>query len=182
MSAEGGNLLVAFNWSIRMPLLKNRILRNQLSLAIGIPFGILCLVLLAVQAYSGLAMVGGALVFGFLLVMLIFRGTYDVEFTLDDKAITCETQSRQKKRVRRMAAATAVIGVLAGNPTTAAAGLMAGARTKERLLWKRIRKVKYLERQSTILLRAGVGESIAVFCTEENYKQVSAFIRHKLGA
>lgn len=174
--------MVAFNWSIRMPLLKNRILRNQLSLAIGIPFGILCLVLLAVQAYSGLAMVGGALVFGFLLVMLIFRGTYDVEFTLDDKAITCETQSRQKKRVRRMAAATAVIGVLAGNPTTAAAGLMAGARTKERLLWKRIRKVKYLERQSTILLRAGVGESIAVFCTEENYKQVSAFIRHKLGA
>ena len=170
-----------FNWSIRMPFLKNRIIRNQLSLAIGIPFGILCVVLLAVQAYSGLAMVGGALVFGFLLVMLIFRGTYDVEFTLDDKGVTCETQSRQKKRVRRMATATTVMGVLAGNPTTVAAGLMAGARTKERLLWKRIRKVKYLERQSTIMLRAGFGESIAVFCTEENYKQVSAFIRHKLG-
>ena len=181
MSAEGGNLLVAFNWSIRMPLLKNRILRNQLSLAIGIPLLILCLVLLAVEAYSGLAMMGGALVLGFLLVGLIFRGTYDVEFALDDKGITCETQSKQKKRVRRMAAATAVMGMLAGNPTTVATGMMAGARTKEKLLWKRIRKVKYLDRQSTILLRAGFGESIAVFCTEENYKQVAAVIFRKLG-
>ena len=95
-----------FNWSICIPLLKNRVIRNQLSLAIGIPFGILLIVLLVVQAYSGLAMVGVALVLGFLLVLLIFRGTYDVEFTLDNKGITCETQSRQKKRVRRMATAT----------------------------------------------------------------------------
>lgn len=168
------------NWMIRIPLLKNRVIRNQLSLAIGIPFGILCIVLLAVEAYSGLAMVGVAMVLGFLLVLLIFRGTYDVEFTLDDKGITCETQSKQKKRVRRMAAATAVMGMLAGNPTTVATGMMAGARTKERLLWKRIRKVKHLDRQKTIMLRAGFGESIAVFCTEENYKQVSVFIHQKL--
>ena len=181
MSTEGGNPLDEFNWLICVPLLKNRVIRNQLSLAIGIPFGILCIVLLAVEAYSGLAMVGGALALGFLLVLLIFRGTYDVKFALDDKGITCETQSEQKKRVRRMAAATAVMGMLAGNPTTVAAGMMAGARTKEKLLWKRIRKVKYLDRQRTIMLRAGFGESIAVFCTEENYKQVSALICRKLG-
>ena len=168
-----------FNWSIRIPLLKNRVIRNQLSLAIGIPFGILCIVLLAVQAYSGLAMVGGTLVLGFLLVMLIFRGTYDVQYALDDKGITCETQSKQKKRVRRMAAATAVMGVLAGNPTTVAAGMMAGARTKERFLWKRIRKVKYLDRQRTIMLRAGFGESIAVFCTEENFIAVRQYIQSR---
>jgi hypothetical protein len=181
MNAEGGNLLDEFNWSICIPLLKNRVIRNQLSLAIGIPFGILCIMLLVVQAYSGLAMVGVALVLGFLLVLVIFRGTYDVEFTLDDKGITCETQSKQKKRVRRMATATAVMGVLSGNPTTVAAGMMAGERIKERLLWKQIRKVKYLERQSTIMLRAGFGESIAVFCTEENYNQVSAVICQKTG-
>jgi len=168
-------------WSIRIPILKNRVIRNQLSLALGIPFGILCIVLLAVQAYNGLAMVGGALALGFLLVLLIFRGTYDVQFELDDKGITCETQSRQKKRVRRMAVATTVMGVFAGNPTTVAAGMMAGARTKERLLWKRIRKVKYLDQQRTIMIRAGFGELIAVFCTEENYKQVAAFIRQKSG-
>ena len=55
------------NWSIRIPILKNRVIRNQLSLAIGIPFGILLIVLLVVQAYSGLVMVGVALVLGFLL-------------------------------------------------------------------------------------------------------------------
>ena len=179
MNVEGGTLLDEFNWSIRIPLLKNRVIRNQLSLAIGIPFGILCIVLWIVQAYNGLAMVGGALALGFLLVLLIFRGTYDVKFTLDDKGITCETQSRQKKRVRRMATVASITGVLAGNPTTVAAGIMAGSRTKERLLWKQIRKVKYLDRQSTIMLCAGFGESIAVFCTEGNYKQVAAFICQK---
>lgn len=181
MSTEGGTLLDELNWSIRIPLLKNRVIRDQLSLALGIPFGILCIVLLAVQAYSGLAMVGGTLVLGFLLVMLIFRGTYDVQYVLDEKGITCETQSKQKKRVQRIATATAAMGVLAGNPTTVAAGMMAGERTKERLLWKQIRKVKYLDRQRTIMLRAGFGESIAVFCTEGNYKQVSAVIRQKTG-
>ena len=181
MNAEGRILLGELNWSIRIPILKNRVIRSQLSLAIGIPFGILLIVLLVVQAYSGLVMVGVALVLGFLLVLLIFRGTYDVEFLLDDKGITCETQSKQKKRVRRMATATAVMGVLAGNPTTVAVGMMAGARTKEKLLWKQIRRVKYLDRQRTIMLRAGFGESIAVFCTEKNYKQVVAVICRKLG-
>ncbi len=168
------------NWSICVPILKSRIIRNQLILALGIPFGILFIVLLAVQAYSGLAMVGGALVLGFLLVMLIFRGTYDVQFMLDKKGIICETQSKQKKRVRRMATATTVMGVLSGNPTTAAAGMMALSRTKEQLLWKRVRKVQYLKRQSTIMLSAGFGETIAVFCTEENYNMVCAFISQKL--
>ena len=170
-----------FNWSFRIPLLKNRVIRNQLGLALGIPFGILCIVLLAVKAYKGLAMVGAALALGFLLVLLIFRGTYDVQYMLDSKGITCETQSKQKKRVRRMATATVIMGALAGNPTTAGAGLMAGARTKERLLWKRISKVKFLGRQRTIMLRAGFVESMAVFCSEENYNQICAYIQQKLG-
>ena len=169
-----------FNWSIRIPLFKNRIIRDQLILALGIPFGILCVVLLALKAYEGLVMVGGTLVLGFLLVMLIFKGTYDVEFALDDKGVACATQSRQKKRVRRMATATTVMGVLAGNPTTVAAGMMAGERTKERLLWKQIKKVKYLDRENTIMLCAGFGGTISVFCTEENYSKVCAFIRQKL--
>ncbi len=168
------------NWSICVPMLKNRIIRNQLVLALGLPFGILCVVLLAVKAYEGLVMGGGTLVLGFLLVMLIFRGTYDVQFMLDDKGVTYETQSRQKERVRSMARAATVMGVLAGNPTTAAAGMMAGARTKERLLWKQIKKVKYLDRENTIMLCAGFGKTIAVFCTEENYSKVCAFIRQKL--
>lgn len=181
LSAEGEKLMDELNWMIRVPLLKNRLIRNQLALAIGIPFGILCIVLLLLRAYNGLALVGATLALAFLLVLFIFRGTYDVEYTLDAQGITCETQNKQKKRVRRMASATAVMGVLAGNPTATGVGLMAGVRTRERLLWKRIRKVKYLDRQRTIMLRAGWGEAIAVFCTEENYREVIAVIHQKLG-
>jgi len=166
-----------WSWRVRVPLLKNRVIRNQLGLALGIPFGILLIFLLLVGAWSGLAMVGGALILGFLLVMFIFRGTYDVQYTLDDKGITCETQDSQKKRVRRMAAATSLMGALTANPTAAAAGMLAGAGTKQRFLWKRIRKVKYLDRSRTVLLYAGFGETTAVFCTEENYLAVREFIQ-----
>ncbi|HZK10449.1 MAG TPA: hypothetical protein VFD08_05200 [Clostridia bacterium] len=170
-----------FTWSIRVPIFKNRIIVNQLALAIGIPFGILCLVLLVIEAYYGLAMVGGALVLAFVLVLLIFRGTYDVLFSLDEEGITCENQNKQKKRVGQMAAVTTLLGLVAKNPTTVGTGMMAGVRIKERLLWKKVKKVKYLDRQRTIMLRAGWGESIAVFCREENYKEISLFIRQKTG-
>lgn len=66
-------------------------------------------------------------------------------------------------------ASTVLMGKLKGNTlTTAATGLMAGTRTKQRLFWKYIRKVKDLDRQMTILLYSGFGETTAVFCTEEN--------------
>jgi hypothetical protein len=124
---------------------------NQLGLALGIPFGILLIFLLLVgleRPCNG----GRRSYTGFLLVMFIFRGTYDVQYTLDDKGITCETQDSQKKRVRRMAAATSMMGALTANPTAVAAGLSAGAGTKQRFLWKRIRKVRYMDRSRTVLL------------------------------
>jgi hypothetical protein len=46
--------------------------------------------------------------------------------------------------------------------------------------WKQIRKVKYLDRQRTIMLRAGFGETAAVFCTEENYMAVRQDIERRV--
>jgi hypothetical protein len=79
-----------------------------------------------------------------------------------------------------MAAAAVLMGVLKGSPTLAGTGLLAGARTKQRLLWKQIRKVKYLDRQRTIMLRAGFGETAAVFCLEENYIAVRQDIERRV--
>ncbi len=169
--------MAEWSWSIRVPLLKNRVIRNQLGFALGIPFGILLIFLLLVQAWSGLAMLSGTFILGFLLLMFIFRGTYDVQYTLDDKGITCETQGKQKKRVLHMAAATSLMGALTANPTATAAGMLAGAGTKQRFLWRRIRKAKYLDRSRTILLYTGFGETTAVFCTEENYMAIRQFIQ-----
>jgi hypothetical protein len=70
-----------------------------------------------------------------------------------------------------------LMGALTANPTAVAAGLSAGAGTKQRFLWKRIRKVRYMDRSRTVLLYAGFGETSAVFCTEENYLAVREFIQ-----
>ncbi|HNX14623.1 MAG TPA: hypothetical protein PK854_06270 [Oscillospiraceae bacterium] len=166
------------SWSIRVPLLKNNIIRNQLGLALGIPFGILLIILMLVQAWGGLAIVGETLIMGFCFVMFIFRGTYDVQYVLDEKGIICETQNPQKKRVRRMSVATAVMGALTANPTAVAAGISAGAGIKQRFLWKRIRKAKYLDRSATVMIYAGFGETAAVFCTEKLYGSTKIYPKH----
>ena len=38
-------------WEMKVPLWRNRLIRNQLGLAIGIPFGLLTMILLLAKAY-----------------------------------------------------------------------------------------------------------------------------------
>jgi hypothetical protein len=56
--------------------------------------------------------------------------------------------------------------------------MLAGGRIKTFLKWSKIRKVKFNDKQHTILLKAGFSDSIAVFCTTENYEDIKALI-HK---
>jgi hypothetical protein len=162
------------NWELRVPILRNGLIMRQLGLAIGIPFGILMLVLLLVKAYYGMLLVCAAMVLAFLLVLLIFRGTYDVRFVLNDKGILCENQEKQRRRVKKMSAAAFWLGVISRNPGAAGAGLLAGSRVETRIFWK---KIKFDERRKTVTVSAGLGEKIAVFCTNENYAEVKEYIK-----
>ena len=166
-------------WEIKVPLWRNRLIRNQLGVAIGIPFGALLVVLLLVQAYNGLIMVGALFTIGFLLVTLVFRGTYDVRFVLDEAGVSCHTLGAQRKRVRRMSIAVALLGLLKGNASAVAIGIASGAGTDACIHWKRVRRVKFYDGGRTILIRAGFCEAVAVFCAEENRVAVKQFIRDK---
>jgi hypothetical protein len=164
-------------WEIKVSLWRNRLIRNQLCLAFGLPFGALVIVLILIKAYQGLILIGLLVVLGGLLVYLVFRGTYDVRFVLNEKGISCQTQGAQRKRVRRISALTVLMGLLKGNASAIAIGVASGAGTDARIPWKAIRKVRFCDGGRTILLRAGFGEALAVFCTEENRSEVTRLIR-----
>lgn len=165
-------------WELRVPIFKNSLILRQMGIAIGIPFGALILFLLVMKAWYALILIGLTFLLTFFLILLLFGGTYDVCYVMNRQGVSCRTQTRQKRTVRRLSFFTFILGVLKQNPTVTGAGLLSATDTDIRLPWKRIRKVKEIQRQGIIRLYGGFGENITLFCTKENYMEVKQYI-HK---
>jgi hypothetical protein len=181
------NNVEKFEWSIQIPIFKNPVILKQLGIAIGIPFGLLLIFFFIVSTpenriYSLYAL--GAILLLFLLtylfIILVYKGKYSVSFILDDKGIQSFTQADMVKKNKIINGLTIGLGLLAGKPTVAGAGMLANSKQTVGLKWNKVQRVKYNPRQNTILLRGNPMENIGVFCTPENYLFVEAFIKNKL--
>jgi len=166
-------------WEIKVPIFKSRLILNQLCIAIGIPFGILIIAMVVLKAYYGVLLIALTLFLTTILVLLVFRGTYDVHFVINQKGILCKNQPQQAKRVKKLSAITIILGFFVRNPTVAGAGMLSGTRTDVFIPWERIKKVKHLEKQKCIMLYGGFAENIAVFCTDENFNEFKLIIKEK---
>lgn len=166
----------SISWEIKVPIIKNTLILKQICFALGIPFGILSVFFFIIKAYYGLMMVGATIVLSFLLVMLIFRGTYDVSYSLSKSGVRCRNQKKQSDRVKKLSAVTFILGLLANNLTAAGAGKLSGARIDINVKWKQIRKIRYKDKSKTIMIYAGLGANFAMFCTDENYTIVKEYI------
>ncbi len=163
-------------WELHVPIFKNSLILKQMGLAIGIPFGALSLFLLVMKAWYALVLIGLTFLLTFFLVLLLFRGTYDVRYVINRRGVSCHTQAGQKKRVRWLAFFTVFLGLLKANPTVAGTGLLSASGTDMHISWNRIRKVKYIEQKKTIRLYGGYGESITLFCKKENFIDIKRHI------
>jgi hypothetical protein len=174
-------------WSIDVPIFKNLVILKQLGIAIGIPFGLLLIFFFVIskpedRIYTLYAFVLIFLLFflTYLIIMFLYKGKYSVSFILDDKGIQSFTQADMAKKNKIVNGLTVGLGLLAGKPTVAGAGMLANSKQSVLLSWHHVKKVKYNPKQHTILLRGGPVENIGVFCTPENYPKVEAFIKNKL--
>lgn len=164
-------------WQIFVPIFTNTVILKQLGISIGIPFGLVALVIglasgKSVYTLYGLGLIAALLFFTWLFIMAVYRGKYEAEFVLDEKGVLCRTQASQAKKNRLINRFTVILGLLSGRPAAAGAGMLAQSRQEVFLRWNRITKVKYKPKSNTILLRGGWTENIALFCTIENYSQV----------
>jgi hypothetical protein len=158
-----------------------------LAIAIGIPFGLLCLFLFfsgsgenRIYSLYALGIIAALFLLTALFILIFYGGNYDAGFVIDNKGILCYTQAHQAKTNRIVNGLTVMLGVLTGKPSAVGAGMLAGTKQSTFLTWKKIKKVKYSPKKHVILLRGGFAESIAVFCTEENYLMVEAMIIAKI--
>ena len=168
-------------WQICVSIFKNTVILKQLGIAIGIPFGLVALVIgfssgKSVYTLYALGLIGLLIFLTWLFIMAVYRGKYEAEFVLDDKGVLCRTQAKQAKKNRIVNTMTVALGLLSGKPSAAGAGMLAQSRQEVFLQWKSITKVKYKPKSNTILMRGGWTESIALFCTAENYSQVERHV------
>jgi hypothetical protein len=173
-------------WQISVPIFRNTIILKQLGLAVGLPFGLVALVIGLVSGKSiytlyALGLIAALLLLTWLLIMAIYRGKYELEFRLDDKGVLCRTQARKAKKNRIINALTVVLGLLSGKPAAAGAGMLAQTRQEVFIRWNRVTKVKYKPKSCTILLRGGFAEQIALFCTPQNYMRMKDLIIENTG-
>jgi hypothetical protein len=78
-----------------------------------------------------------------------------------------------------MNTAVAVIGLLAGKPGVAGAGLLAKSSESTSYEWPEIKKVYVYPKQKVIYLKAGLLGPIRMYCTSENYAAVERMVREK---
>jgi len=172
-------------WKISVPIFKDKTILKQLGIAIGIPFGLVVLIVGIATNWSDvvlylLAIIGILFFFTWLLLMVVNRGKYDVEFFLNDEGVICQTQKQQAKRNRILNILTIFLGLFSAKPAAMGAGLLAETRQRVFVKWKRVAKVKYKPKQLTIMVRGGWTENIAIFCTKENYEETEHYVMDRL--
>lgn len=176
----------AVRWEISVPIFKNTVILKQLGLAIGIPFGLVALVIVLASGISrdtlyALGLMAALLVLTWLFITAVYRGKYEAEFVLDGKGVLCRMRAKQARKSRVINTLTVILGLLTDKPAAAGAGMLAESRQETFLRWNRITRVKYKSKSHTILLRGGWTEQIALFCTHDSYALAERFVLQRTG-
>ena len=109
-------------WSIKVPIFRNPVILRQLALAIGIPFGLIFVIMLASGAsiadlrYPAL-LIGLLFFLTWLFIRIVWSGKYDAEFVIDGKGIRCRTAA-SSRTARLRPAATGSATLRTGTPRT----------------------------------------------------------------
>lgn len=130
------------SWEISVPIFQNTVILKQIGLAIGIPFGLIAMVIMLTSEGSrdtlyALGFIDALLIFTWLFVMTLYRGKYEAEFVLNQNGVLCRTQARQAKKNRIINTVAVIFGLISGRPAAAGAGMLAQSRQEVFLRWNR---------------------------------------------
>lgn len=172
-------------WEKNVPIFKDRFILKGLGIALGIPFGILIIILiilsggdiLGTDVKYPLFLIGLLFLLTTIFIYIIYGGNYAAGFIIDEKGITNYTQQRQAKKNKIINSLLVIFGLASGRYGAAGSGILAQSRQTILVKWRSIRKIRYHPKQHTIMIQGGFSEKIAVFCTPENYDKVEKIIK-----
>lgn len=116
-------------------------------------------------------------VFSLLVLLIFFRNSLTYIFSIKESGITIEQISNLNKTLN---SAAAILGIIALNPSTAGAGILAATREKEFIKWKEVKRVEYDDDSYSIKLSGRYRDIGLVFCNKEDYPDIKKFISKKI--
>lgn len=125
----GDDMAQIIRWQISMPIFKNPVILRQLAVALGIPIGLVALIIglssgKGTDTLYALGLIVVVLVLAWLFIMAAYQGKYEAEFILDNKGALFRTQAKQAKKNRVINTLTVVLGLFTGRSAVAGAGLL----------------------------------------------------------
>jgi hypothetical protein len=170
-------------WSKNISLVTNVFVLKDMVLVLGTASLFLLALLVVISGGEGLdglimlwAVVTGIMVVVFLFSMaVVLWNRVGMNFELNAEGVGFAAGSRERK----MNTAVAIIGVLAGKPGVAGAGLLAKSSESISYEWPEIKKVIVYPKQKVIYLKAGLLGPIRMYCTSENFAAVERMVREK---
>jgi hypothetical protein len=125
----------------------------------------------------GLMITGGLFVLSVVIILVVFGNRLSMSFVIDDRGVNARVIDKRARTANRLAA---IVGVLAGRPGVAGAGLIAMGSEEMSTVWSGIASARYDPRRHTITLRNDWRPVIYVFCTPETYKEAAGRIAEGL--
>ena len=176
-------------WDISVPLLTNRFMLFDFMRWMLLTYGVMALVacligLIArdVEVFWGICQLLGLVCAGmtvlFILIMLFFfRNRMELAFAIDKDGINALVASRRAKTGNRLAL---LLGILAGKPGVAGAGLAARAQENTRLEFAELRRVRFSPGPAVISLRDKWFRHVRLYCRPENYSEAERLVERGL--
>lgn len=181
-----------YRWAYEMHLLKNPTIFLTTLKVMLISVGILGLFMLAITAFEGdltmewfqfwLKLMG--IVLGIflgltiisILIMSAILGKYVVLFEMDEKEVVHIQMPRQVKKAEVVGLITALVGVMAKNPTTIGAGMLAASKSVSTSEFAKVRHVKARRRLDLIKVTQLLNRN-QVYVADEDFDFVYNFIK-----
>ncbi|MCR3955270.1 MAG: hypothetical protein NUK57_03170, partial [Gudongella sp.] len=83
--------MLPISWNSEVSIFKDNAILKQLGIAIGIPFGLLLVFLIAIKAWYGVLLVAATLILGLIFVYIVYGGKYSVDYIIDEEGIGMES-------------------------------------------------------------------------------------------
>ncbi|BAH74406.1 hypothetical protein [Solidesulfovibrio magneticus] len=177
------------SWDITVPLLTNRFMLFDFARWMLLTYGVMMLVACLIGLFArdlgvlwGVCQLFGLVCAGitvlFVVIMLIvFRNRMELAFVIDKDGVNALVASRRAKAGNRLAM---LLGLLAGKPGVAGAGLLARAQENTRLEFAELRRVRFSPGPAVISLRDKWFRHVRLYCRPDNYAEVEKLVERGL--
>ncbi|AEE95508.1 hypothetical protein [Mahella australiensis] len=179
-----------FRWEISIPILTNRFIMGQMAMLLGIPILIIVVLVFAMSAARGGIQLESlfnvfvllALLLGMsaILVITIYGNRSHAVFEIGENGIRQYPAKRTAKKNALVNSILFFAGLIFGKPGYAGTALIAHSTNSASIRWEDMRKLRFYPKQKAIAVGNKRRTVLVVYCTSENYCDISQFLSDKL--